>query len=79
MDLSNTQTFNGMTTISGGPSKRRGVDMTGRVVLTPAVLLTTTSPSSTPSTRNTSTRTPDIDYSGQPVFNTSTFVGNAAI
>ncbi len=79
MDLSNTQTFNGITTISGGPSKRRGVDLTGRVVLTPALLLTTNL--TVVDARYTKYIDPDngIDYSGQPVFNTSTFVGNATI
>jgi len=79
MDLSNTQTFNGITTISGGPSNRRGVDLTGRVVLTPAVLLTANL--TAVNARYTKYIDPNngIDYSGQPVFNTSAFVGNAAL
>ncbi len=79
MDLSNTQTYNGVTTISGGPSKRRGVDLTGHLVVTPAVLLT--SSLTVVDAKYTKYYDSDvgIDYSGQPVFNTSTYVGDVAI
>jgi outer membrane receptor protein involved in Fe transport len=79
MDLSNEQSFNGVTTISGGPSRRRGVDVTARATVTPDVTLST----SFTVVDATYTRYFDsdvgIDYSGQPVFNTSRFVGDGAV
>jgi outer membrane receptor protein involved in Fe transport len=79
MDLSNEQSFNGVTTISGGPSRRRGVDVTARAAVTPDVTLST----SFTVVDATYTRYFDsdagIDYSGQPVFNTSRFVGDGAV
>jgi outer membrane receptor protein involved in Fe transport len=79
MDLSNTQSFNGVTTISGGPSRRRGADITGRVTITPAiVLLTNTTIVDAKYTRYLDLDN-NIDYTGQPVFNTSKFVGNASL
>ena len=79
MDLSNEQSFNGVTTISGGPSHRRGVDVTARAAVTPDVALST----SFTVVDATYTRYFDsdvgIDYSGQPVFNTSRFVGDGAV
>jgi outer membrane receptor protein involved in Fe transport len=79
MDLSNTQVFNEVSTISGGPSKRRGVDVSGRYVVTPAVLLSTNfTVVDAKYTRYYDTDV-DIDYSGRPVFNTSKFVGDAAL
>jgi outer membrane receptor protein involved in Fe transport len=79
MDLSNTQSFNGITTISGGPSKRHGVDLAGRLVVSPAVLLTANL--TAVNARYTQYIDPNngINYSGQPVFNTSTYVGNVAL
>ena len=79
MDLSNEQAFNGVTTISGGPSRRRGVDITGRVAITPAIVLLTNT--TVVDAKYTRYLDPDnnIDYSGKPVFNTSKFVGNTAL
>jgi len=79
MELSNEQAFNGVTTISGGPSRRRGVDLTGRAVLAPGVVLSTNV--TVVDAKYTRYIDPDngIDYSGQPVFNTSKFVGNTAL
>lgn len=79
MDLSNTQVFNGVTTISGGPSKRRGVDVSAHYVITPAVLVSTNF--TVVDAYYTKYLDPDngINYSGQPVFNTSRFVGDAAL
>ena len=79
MDLSNTQVFNEVSTISGGPSKRRGVDVSARYVVTPAVLLSTNFTVVDAKYTKYYDTDVDIDYSGRPVFNTSKFVGDAAL
>ncbi len=79
MDLSNEQVFNGVTTISGGPSRRRGVDVTGRLTASPAVVLSTNVTVLDAKYTRFVDAGNGIDYSGQTVFNTSRFVGDAAI
>ena len=79
MDLSNEQSFNGVTTISGGPSRRRGVDVTAQAAVTPDVTLSTSFTVLDAKYTRYFDSDAGIDYSGQPVFNTSRFVGDAAI
>jgi len=79
MDLSNEQSFNGVTTISGGPSRRRGVDVTARAMVTPDVSLSTSFTVVDAKYTRYVDSDVGIDYSGQPVFNTSRFVGDGAI
>jgi outer membrane receptor protein involved in Fe transport len=79
MDLSNEQSFNGVTTISGGPSRRRGADLTARAAVTPDVTLSTSFTIVDAKYTKYFDSDVDIDYSGQPVFNTSRFVGDGAV
>jgi outer membrane receptor protein involved in Fe transport len=79
MDLSNEQSFNGVTTISGGPSRRRGVDVTARATVTPDVTLSTSFTVVDATYTKYFDSDVGIDYSGQPVFNTSRFVGDGAV
>ena len=79
MDLSNEQGFNGVTTISGGPSKRRGVDATGRALLTDFLQLSANVTYVDAKYTKYFDAGAGIDYSGQPVFNTSKWVGNTAL
>ena len=79
MDLSNEQAFDGVTTISGGPSRRRGLDVTARAAVAPAVTLSTNFTVIDAKYTKFFDSDAGIDYSGQPVFNTSKFVGDAAV
>jgi outer membrane receptor protein involved in Fe transport len=79
MDLSNEQSFNGVTTISGGPSRRRGVDLTAQAAVTPDVSLSTNVTVVDAKYTKYFDTDVDIDYSGQPVFNSSRFVGDGAV
>jgi outer membrane receptor protein involved in Fe transport len=79
MDLSNEQAFNGVTTISGGPSRRRGVDVSARATVTPAVAVTTTFTVLDARYTRFFDAKAGIDYSGRPVFNTSRVVGAAGV
>ncbi|GEM_PF-528485 len=79
MDLSNEQSFNGVTTISGGPSRRRGVDLTARAAVTPDVTLSTSFTVVDAKYTKFFDSGVGVDYSGQPVFNTSRFVGDGAV
>jgi outer membrane receptor protein involved in Fe transport len=75
MQLSNSQEFNGVTTIGGGPSVRKGIDFTGNYVVIPG--LTLNSAFTILDAYYTKFVDPGtgIDYSGTPVFNTSQYVG----
>jgi outer membrane receptor protein involved in Fe transport len=79
MDLSNEQSFDGVTTISGGPSRRRGVDVSARAAVVPAVTLSTHFTVLDAKYTRYFDSGAGIDYSGQPVFNTSKYVGDAAV
>ncbi len=79
MDLSNEQSFNGVTTISGGPSRRRGMDLTARATVTPDVTLSTSFTVVNAKYTKYFDSDAGIDYSGQPVFNSSRFVGDGAV
>lgn len=79
MDLSNEQSFNGVTTISGGPSRRRGADVSARAAVTPDVTLSTSFTIVDATYTKYFDSDVGIDYSGQPVFNTSRFVGDGAV
>jgi len=75
MDLSNDQSSNGQMTIGGGPSVRKGIDLTGSYVVIPGLTLSTAV--TFLDAKYTTFVDPDteIDYSGATVFNTSTYVG----
>jgi outer membrane receptor protein involved in Fe transport len=79
MDLSNEQGFNGVTTISGGPSRRRGVDATASYLVTPMVQVSGNVTVVDAKYTKYFDQDAGLDYSGQPVFNTSTFVGDVAV
>jgi outer membrane receptor protein involved in Fe transport len=79
MDLSNEQSFNGVTTISGGPSRRRGIDLTARAAVTPDVTLSTSFTVVDAKYTKYFDSDVGVDYSGQPVFNSSRFVGDGAV
>jgi outer membrane receptor protein involved in Fe transport len=79
MDLSNEQSFDGVTTISGGPSRRRGVDVSARAAVAPAVTLSTHFTVLDAKYTRYFDSNAGVDYSGQPVFNTSKYVGDAAV
>jgi len=75
MNLSNDQGNNGQMTIGGGPSVRKGIDLTGSYVVIPGLTLSTAV--TLLDAKYTTFIDPGtgVDYSGANVFNTSTYVG----
>jgi iron complex outermembrane recepter protein len=75
MQLSNSQEFNGVSSLGGGPSVRKGIDFTGNWVVIPGLTLHSAW------TILDAYYTKFIDpgtgtnYSGYPVFNTSQYTG----